>query len=296
MHMLTSTSCDSGMDCFKLVLSQLPIPVTIAGFEDGQAYYMNSQAVSLFRLTPGSALSCNVIDFYMDPTRRQKFMVKLERSGVVEGFEIECKDGDGSRFWAMLSSKRLEYEGKDAILSIFTDITQRKRLEQELLYTSQHDPLTGAYNRGFFVTSLEMEIARARRYGEDLSMLMLDVDRFKSVNDEHGHLIGDKVLEWLVSTVRPSLRQMDVLCWIGGEEFVVLLPETGLEGAHKVAHRILCSFAESSFEDRKVSLKITVSIGVSSLGAADDTDSFFRRTDDALLEAKRSGRNCVVHR
>jgi diguanylate cyclase (GGDEF)-like protein/PAS domain S-box-containing protein len=292
--MIVSIMCDCGTECFKHLLSQLPIPVVITGFENGRIHYLNGHAESLFRVSAGEALSHNAVDFYMEPVRRKEFLSKLEKKGVFEGFEIECKDADGSRFWAMLSSKRIAFDGNDSILSTFTDITKSKRLEQELLYTSRHDHLTGAYNRRHFLTSLEMEISRARRYGEKLSMLMLDVDKFKDVNDGYGHLVGDEVLKWLVALVKPLLRQMDVLSRVGGEEFVVLLPETNLEGALHVGERIRSSFAETLFKTKSISLGITVSMGVACLDDSDDADGFYKRTDDALLEAKSSGRNRVV--
>ncbi len=181
----------------------------------------------------------------------------------------------------MLNSERLEVDLKKA------------QVELERLATT--DFLTGiANNRSFFETG-EREIQRARRYGRPLAVLMLDLDRFKRVNDTYGHAVGDRVLVAVAATCKHFLRDIDVFGRLGGEEFGMLLPETNLTGGRATAERLRQTIAETDIDAGETTLRITISIGVSVLSPEDDrVESALKRADDALYEAKRSGRNRVV--
>ena len=294
--MSTCLMSKTGHACFKDILDQFPVPVIIAGFGDGPIYYINDHTRTLLRIEKGSSRLINTCDFYVDPSVRKDFLDVILLSGKAKDFEMEFKDFLGTRFWGMVSSKRIVYDGHDSILSTIIDITARKKLEQELLHSSKYDYLTGVYNRAYFVDCFDTELIRAKRYRNDLSMIMIDADNFKSVNDIHGHIVGDQVLKWLCSVIGTSLRQTDVLGRIGGEEFAVLLPETGADGATKLAERIRASVEEAKFTSKSVSMNMTISLGVSSLTDQDDGDSLFKRSDDALLEAKTGVKNRVVFR
>lgn len=286
----------TGHECFKDILDQFPVPVVIAGFGDGPIYYMNDHTRALLRINNESDDFINTCDFYVDPVVRKGFVGAVVSSGIAKDYEIEFKDSFGTRFWGMVSSKIIKYNGLDSILSTIIDITARKTLERELLHSSKFDYLTGVYNRAYFVEFFEKELIRARRYEHELSMVMIDADNFKRVNDNHGHIVGDQVLKWLCSAIGTSLRKTDVFGRIGGEEFAILLPETGPEGATKLAERIRASVEEAKFTSKAVSMNMTISLGVSSLADQDDGDSLFKRSDDALLEAKTGVKNRVVFR
>jgi diguanylate cyclase (GGDEF)-like protein len=162
------------------------------------------------------------------------------------------------------------------------------RLESQAL----HDPMSGAYRRDAFLDVLEREIGVARRRGAPLSLLIMDLDNFKAINDTHGHLTGDKVIADFAGRAMALLRTHDMMGRYGGEEFVVLLPHTGLEAAQDIAERIRSRIAESIAQGVP---KYTVSIGVASLGAdRPDTASLIDAADKALYQAKRSGKNRVV--
>jgi len=152
------------------------------------------------------------------------------------------------------------------------------------------DRLTGVWNRARFEDESRQKILHLRRYGMPLSLLLLDIDHFKLVNDEHGHLVGDAVLKEVVARTRLSLRETDIIGRWGGEEFVLLLPSTGLDVAVGVAERIRTQIADKEFAHQG---KVTVSIGVASCRISDDLKDLFDRADAALYRAKNAGRNRI---
>lgn len=160
------------------------------------------------------------------------------------------------------------------------------------------DHLTGVYNRRYFKQRLLMEIKRAGRYKREISILMIDIDNFKQVNDQFGHGTGDDVLIELVTILRKNLRDSDILVRYGGEEFVALLPETNSESAY-IASEKLRTAVETlltvPIENRTNGKSITISIGVSSFpAAADSPDSLIQLADERLYLAKNKGKNCTV--
>jgi len=162
---------------------------------------------------------------------------------------------------------------------------------QEMAIT---DSLTGLYNRRYFYLILGNEIERAKRYQSPLSLIMMDIDHFKLVNDKFGHLIGDQVLQSVSETCKKLLRHIDSMFRYGGEEFMIILPETNQEEALKVAERICSTVAESTIKTKKGNVKITISIGVSEYGENHPTSNkFIESADRTMYTAKKAGRNCV---
>lgn len=183
----------------------------------------------------------------------------------------------------------------DGVVVAFQDISLRKSMEQELEYRAHIDALTGLPNRHRFFELAEQELARSHRYGKALSILMLDVDYFKRINDVYGHHVGDVVLQKLGDICGKTLREIDISGRLGGEEFAFLLPETALEQAREVAERLrqavaAAGLAQPAAED----LACTVSIGVAQLADDDaDINDLLKRADKALYAAKHAGRNQV---
>jgi two-component system cell cycle response regulator len=160
------------------------------------------------------------------------------------------------------------------------------------------DALTGLYNRRYMETHLSHLVEHSINRGKPLSALAIDVDFFKPVNDTHGHDVGDKVLQELATRIRENIRNVDMACRVGGEEFIIILPATELHLAQKIAERIRRAIATKPFSAGAISgtLNITVSVGLSTLaGANDKVDEFLKRADQALYRAKREGRNRVTH-
>lgn len=156
------------------------------------------------------------------------------------------------------------------------------------------DYLTGLANRRAFLTGTETEIARAQRYGAPVSLLMFDIDHFKIVNDSHGHAVGDLALQHLAACARTSLREVDLVGRWGGEEFVVLLPETDELRAAEAAERLRSTIEATPFRNEQVSIKLTVSIGCATFSNTISTiDALLKQADEALYNAKNGGRNQI---
>jgi len=165
----------------------------------------------------------------------------------------------------------------------------------ELVRLVSTDPLTELVNRRGFLEAYALERERARRHRRPLSLLMLDADHFKHVNDTHGHGGGDEVLKSLAETFRRTVRVTDVVGRIGGEEFVILAPETDLEGAVRLAERLRAQVAGMSVKFREGAIRVTVSIGVTSIPQDEgEIEGILHFVDELMYQAKQSGRNCVI--
>ena len=181
------------------------------------------------------------------------------------------------------------------LFGISRDITERRKLETMLEQQAHEDYLTGVNNRRYFMELSEQEVSRAARYENPLSILMLDIDFFKQVNDTHGHKVGDYVLKKLAEVCRATLRAVDIIGRIGGEEFAILLPETDQGNATEVAERLRAALASTQVPiEAGLPIHFTVSIGVTSMkSSVDNTDLLLSQADNALYEAKKTGRNKV---
>jgi diguanylate cyclase (GGDEF)-like protein len=172
---------------------------------------------------------------------------------------------------------------------------ERSRLERKLKKLASTDPLTGALNRRHFWRMADMEIHRHRRYFREMSVLIMDIDRFKRINETFGHPCGDKILQELVKNCMQNLRKSDVFGRIGGQEFAILLVETRAKAAMEVADRLRHRLAEKQIKiNGGTPIQFTVSIGVTHVQREDETlDSIIKRADKALCQAKHGGRNRV---
>ncbi|MEY2621337.1 MAG: hypothetical protein RIT26_1157 [Pseudomonadota bacterium] len=156
------------------------------------------------------------------------------------------------------------------------------------------DPLTQLFNARAYYSACEQQIAQSQRTGQDFSVLFIDLDHFKAINDQHGHAVGDEVLRAVARQLEQHLRRSDLIGRIGGEEFSAFLPDTGVEGATQVAENIRLAIQECRPQVGEKVLQITASIGVASRGPAMQTmQAIQQRADDAMYEAKRNGRNRV---
>jgi diguanylate cyclase (GGDEF)-like protein len=167
--------------------------------------------------------------------------------------------------------------------------------EQKLERLTKTDALTGVLNRGYLLRTARSELARARRYGTALACVMVDLDHFKQVNDEHGHLVGDRVLEWVGEALLATVRTHDLVGRFGGEEFVLFLPSTELDGARELAERCRTVLAGRCIDTGNGGVTVTASFGVSAFPDTEATsvDDLLRAADEALYRAKQRGRNRV---
>ncbi len=187
--------------------------------------------------------------------------------------------------------------GCGCLLARFFEVGARRQfeLEQVLLREARSDLLTGLLNRRALQEELAEEIERARRYSRPLSVLLWDIDHFKSVNDSYGHDVGDEVLRQVALSCSAGLRSADRIGRWGGEEFLVVLPETPPEDALALAERLRQRIAECVTCTRGCQVQVSVSVGVTSFSSDDRWEEVYTRVDAALYQAKRTGRNrCVL--
>lgn len=164
---------------------------------------------------------------------------------------------------------------------------------RQALYAAHKDALTGVNNRSTLEESLNREVKLAHRYSRSLSMIILDIDNFKSINDNYGHSFGDEVIVETAKRVQSCIRSTDIVFRYGGEEFVILLSNTDLEGAAYLADRIRQSVSEEEMRKDKLGITVTISLGAAELKSGEINANFFARADAALYEAKNAGKNCV---
>jgi diguanylate cyclase (GGDEF)-like protein/PAS domain S-box-containing protein len=220
------------------------------------------------------------------------------RTGRLDGVELDLVRKDGSTFPVSVSASAVK--GADGQLtstrSTVFDITQRKALEARLDRLARTDTLTGLPNRRDFFDEARRELQRRQRAAGPTAVLMLDVDHFKRINDTHGHAAGDAVLAALAGRLAATLRAVDRLARIGGEEFAVLLPDTTPDRAAEVAERLRVAVAAVPVSTPEVGdVPVTVSVGVAACEADDtDVEAALHLADDALYQAKAQGRNRVA--
>lgn len=197
---------------------------------------------------------------------------------TIESPKLECPVGEEKCHW-------------------LDELAQLRQNIEELSELVSTDALTGLFNYRHFRTVLKAEMDRSKRSGIPTSLIMMDIDHFKAVNDEHGHEVGNQALKHLASILQAEVRTTDIVCRYGGEEFAMIFPETHLNLAVKVADRIRRQIAGTAFEVDDGELNITVSMGASVYMKTSilDVDDFVDSVDKYLYEAKESGRNCICH-
>jgi diguanylate cyclase (GGDEF)-like protein len=231
--------------------------------------------------TSAQAVAVNLEDYV---SRRLAWV----RSGDAKPMDLAMTDG------TVLRCHLAILPGGGRML-IYSDVTDIVRNAEELERLATTDGMTGIYNRRHFLTLADREWARASRYGRPVSFLMIDIDSFKSINDNFGHQVGDEMIVHLASLARDCKRECDVLARIGGEEFALLLPETDLPQAQIIAERLRSEVAANSLVVASRSIPATISIGVATSAAVmTDISDLMKAADQALYDAKRAGRNRVI--
>jgi diguanylate cyclase (GGDEF)-like protein/PAS domain S-box-containing protein len=286
-------------DIFRKVVEALPVGVWITD-SAGRLVYGNPAGRQLWSGSSASALSqsSGSQGWFLSGGKRLTVeewiaarALRDGRAAIDEEIEIECPDGTHR---IALTSALPIADGQGVIsgaVMLHHDITERKQAEAQLRGVTDRDPLTGAYNRSVLYETLESEVLRVRRYGGGLAVIMFDIDQFKEINDDHGHLAGDRVLTAIAELVRGALRGFDRLCRYSGEEFLIIAPGTDLRQAARLAERLRVQIASASFDTVS---RVTCSFGVCEYGGEEDADALVRRAEDLMYQARRAGRSSTA--
>ena len=215
--------------------------------------------------------------------------------------EKSMRRGDGSDIWVEIYTYPvLDAGGRVShVIEYIRDVTARKAAEAErndlierLQLLSRSDELTGLLNKRAITERLSHEVDRARRYKAPLALIICDLDRFKQINDTFGHEAGDRVLALVARTLAGTLRKADIIGRMGGDEFMLVLPQTPLEGAIEIAERVRRNVEEVSYPS-DITIRTTLSLGIAAYQGIPDPNEMLRRADTALYDAKKTGRNRI---
>ena len=227
--------------------------------------------------------------FHADDFSKLENIITISKN---EDIFVKIKSAHNSFEIFKLSITTYEFNGIHYVLSL-TNITKIKEESSLLEYQATHDSLTKLSNRQKFNASFETELNRFIRYGHSLTLVMFDIDFFKNVNDTYGHDVGDDVLINLSVLVQSMIRETDILARWGGEEFMILLPETSLEKSYGLVEKIRLSIEKATFSEA-IKSPLTCSFGITQVKENDGRDDILKRIDIALYEAKNNGRNQTV--
>ncbi|MCW2276966.1 sensor domain-containing diguanylate cyclase [Heliophilum fasciatum] len=282
---------------YRHMVAVAPFPLVVTSMIDHRIIFINDKAAQLYGVTAEEAIGKNARDYYRESADMQLILEELALHGAVENRIIQMRNDRDEVYFGLLSAVVSTFAGEPVRLVAINDITARHKMENELRRMATTDELTGCFNRRYFMELAEQtwQTWQTQRADFSLALLMLDLDHFKSINDRFGHAGGDQVLRTACQRLRSVLRDGDILGRIGGEEFAVLLPGCGRDGAWMVAERLRRAMVEGEMVlesgERPV---VTVSVGVAVPEDAGQTFSdLLRCADVALYRAKDRGRNCV---
>ncbi len=281
-------------------------PDAIVGLDrEGKIIIFNHAAERLFGMQASEAIHKLTIDVLygsMEKARQVKREIYSQEhggAGRLEGYEVDLFAKDGEKIPVRLSATLL-YENNRELGSVgfFHDISASKQLESRLRELSIRDGLSGLYNHRHFHSVLHEELNRAKRYSRYLSLLCLDLDHFKQFNDKVGHLEGDNIIRYVGEQLKQIMRNSDLAFRYGGDEFMVLLPETEMSRAQVVAEKIRQRFnANWPFNpgnNEDCPNPVTLSVGVAEAIPGEDSQALINRADMAMYEAKRAGGDHTV--
>ena len=275
---------------FESLTEELPEPILVC---NERIIYTNPAFEKLIGLSSRYLQGKSVFDL-LDKSNREILQDSLNsliasHKKHIE-FDVQIPKKNGQLIWVNVSIKAVYDSEEPRFIYLLKDVTKRKEEKEKLRRLANLDQLTNIYNRRKFQELFELEYKRNKRYKRSLSCIFFDIDHFKSINDNFGHDIGDSVLKELSSLVLNSIRETDFFARWGGEEFVILLPETSKDVAFHIAENLRKKIKKEVFTKVK---DVTVSLGVAEL-KTEDMKTFLKRADQALYKAKNNGRDCTV--
>jgi two-component system cell cycle response regulator len=288
-RVLIAHASERARSAMRSVLERVGCAVAEAGSRDEVLDAARSAGADVLLLHAG--LGCALSELKRDPDLFRIAVVLVGEPPDVQGamdaleqgaHDVLREDAPAGEIVARVRAARRAHEMQEQLLS----------REHELEAMAYYDELTGVANRRFAVRQLRALLSRARRHDQELSVVLLDADRFKSLNDRHGHGAGDDVLRGLADRLRSRVREEDVVARFGGEEFLVILPDTGASGAATAAEDLRAAVAAQPFSVGRFALRLTVSAGWATW-RGESLERFVARADRGLYAAKEAGRDCV---
>lgn len=288
---LTQEVLRKGEEQLKSVLQFAPLPIVIVRLADERVLYANDHARSQFGWGDKPLDALRPRDFYVNPADRDRLIAALQSTGRVTDLELLLQDAEGQPFWGLYSSQRIRYAGADCVMTALLNVDERKRAHDEMSYRAYHDALTGLPNRAMFMDALKRTLHRMERSEGVTSLLFIDLDHFKTVNDRLGHEAGDLLLQQVAQRIQDCVREGDLVARLGGDEFVVLVE--GQDDAHRLAEKIL-SVLRPDYQLGDHAVQVTASIGVSCFPEdGTELNGLLSAADTAMYQAKTAGRNGV---
>ncbi len=288
-------------DNFFKVLNSIDATVYVADMDTYEILFANNFMIESFNRDVNGELCHKVFRNEDEPCADCTNSKLINSDGVPTGLQVWDGKNPITHKWYINYDRAIKWnDGRIVKLQIATDITELKNAYTTIEKMSITDDLTQIFNRRYFHACLNEEVQRVQRYKKNLSLIMMDIDHFKSVNDNYGHQTGDEVLIKISSILKSNVRKVDVVARYGGEEFIILLPETNGKGAYKVAEKLRILIADYKIKNKDgKEFHISSSFGVSSLKEVTDVekdidDIIIKLADNALYEAKKTGRNKVV--
>jgi len=274
------------------LIESAPLPLLVVRSGDHAILYANDRALQQFGLDMDSVRGKSLDEFHVDPAVRDAVTRALEAEAPMRDYEVQMKDLSGRPSWLLLSAQRLRFGGEDCLLVAAANIDDRKRLQEDMRRRAMHDPLTTLPNRAMFVEALERAVGRAKRRRTRFSVLFVDLDRFKEVNDTLGHAAGDELLQTMADRLVQAVRQSDLVARMGGDEFVILIEEhRGPEEVMIVAQKVLTMLDRPVMIEWK-EVAISGSVGIASFPEdGESAEALLKNADTAMYQAKERGRN-----
>lgn len=279
---------------FASIFNRSPHGIILTRLLDGAVIDANPGLSEIIGLQHEEIIDSNVIDIgiWSSQDQRSKMIQKIRQDGAVRDMEIKFKHSSGRQVVGSLSIDQVSVNGQEVLLSTIIDVTDQKKLEQQIAQMAQTDPLTGLLNRAAFSDRLDQAMKKASYRAQKLSLMFLDLDRFKPVNDDFGHAVGDVVLRETTRRMTDAVGDNGTIGRIGGDEFVVLMP-FGEDQARATGEKIR-SALDSLFEIEKKRIEISCSIGIAVYpDHGTDEIELSKNADQAMYAVKKAGGNGV---
>lgn len=261
--------------------------------QDGAILEANNVACGLYGYSRDELLNLKNTELSAEPEETQAATLRTVPIEQVVNIPLRWhRKKDGTVFPVEITARFINWKGRSVHIAAIRDITERRMAEQKLERLAITDPLTGLLNRRhFFEKSIEL-FTRALHQPYELSILMIDLDHFKKVNDRYGHAAGDETLQEVARRLHENVRPTDVVGRYGGEEFAIILPRTDRDETHRIANRLIAATADKPVSVENATISITISIGIAGLDeTVSSLDELLQRADQALYQAKKDGRN-----